>query len=476
LPKRELDRVFNPRSVAVVGDKKANEYMWLKSLITFTGKLYSVQIDPRELPGIEEMGIPNYRSLLDIPESVDYVVIAVPRTVAPKIISDCIKKQVGGATLFTSGFAETNTEEGIRLERLVAKMAVEANFNLIGPNCMGIFNPKIGLRHGTTQYVGETGPVGFISQSGTQALLFSVAGKCHGVTVSKSVSYGNGAVLDSTDCLKYLASDEETKIVGMYIEGVKDGRGFFQCLRETAKRKPVVVWKGGKSEEGARAIASHTGSLTSVPVIWETVLRQCGAIKVNNLDEMIDCMKALLYLKPPKGPRVGLIAQSGGQSVVITDAFVQEGLTVPLLCERSYQEFASFFDIIGGSYINPLDVSWNFRSISDLLRILNILSRDDNVDALVLELWVDLLSRLVESDSTLDDLLWGLFDLKTRSSKSLLIVLTACQQETEALRIRRKLFERGLPSFPTFERAARALKRVTEYHRSHEGPCLKKQY
>jgi len=476
LQKRELDRVFNPRSVAVVGDKKANDYMWLRSLATFRGKLYSVQIDPQELPGIEELGIPNYHSLLDIPESVDYVVIAVPRTVAPKIIGDCIKKQVGGATLFTSGFAETNTEEGIGLEHLIAKMAVEANFNLIGPNCMGVFNPKIGLRHGTTQYVGETGPVGFISQSGTQAVLFSVAGKCHGITVSKSVSYGNGAVLDSTDYLEYLASDEETKIIGMYIEGVKDGRRFFQCLKETAKRKPVVVWKGGKSEEGARAIASHTGSLASVPVIWETVIRQCGAIKVDNLDEMIDCVKALLYLKPPEGPRVGLIAQSGGQSVVITDAFVQEGLTVPLLSERSYQEFASFFNVIGGSYLNPLDVSWNFRSIDDLLKILNILSCDDNIDTLVPELWVDLLSRLGESDSTIDNLLWALFDLKTRSNKCLLIVLTAWQQETEALKMRQKLFEKGLPGFSTFERAARALKRVTEYYRFHEGPRLKNQY
>ena len=439
--------------------------MWLKSLATFKGNLYSVQIDPQELPGIEKLGIPNYRSLLDIPEPVDYVVIAVPRTVAPIIVGDCIKKQVGGATLFTSGFAETNTLEGMRLERLITKMAVEADFNLIGPNCMGIFNPKIGLRHGTTQYIGETGPVGFISQSGTQAVLFSLMGKCHGITVSKSVSYGNGAVLDSTDYLEYLADDEETKIIGMYIEGIKDGRRFFQCLREVARKKPVVIWKGGKSEEGARAIASHTGSLASAPVIWDSMIKQCGAIKVNNLDEMIDCVKALLYLKPPEGPRVGLIAQSGGQSVAITDAFVQEGLTVPLLCQRSYQEFACFFNVIGGSYLNPLDVSWNSRSIDDIMKILNILSSDDNIDTLVLELWVDSLARIAETDSTLDNLLWALYDLKTRSNKCLLIVLTAWQLEAEALNMRQKLYEVGLPGFPTFERAAKALKRVTEYYR-----------
>ncbi len=149
MSRKDLDRVFNPKVVAVVGDKKANDYMWLRSMSTFTGKLYSVQIDHQELPGIEKLGIPNYHSLLDIPEPVDYAVIAVPRGVAPRIVSDCIKKQVGGATLFTSGFSETNSEEGKLLEGQVIKIAREADFNLIGPNCMGIFNPKIGLRHGT---------------------------------------------------------------------------------------------------------------------------------------------------------------------------------------------------------------------------------------------------------------------------------------------------------------------------------------
>jgi acyl-CoA synthetase (NDP forming) len=465
LPRRDLDRAFNPKVVAVVGDKKATDYMWLKSMATFKGKLYSVQIDPQELPGIEKLGIPNYRSLLEIPEPVDYVVIAVPRAVTPRIVGDCIKKQVGGATLFTSGFGETNTEEGKELERLITRMAVEAKFNLIGPNCMGIFNPRIGLRHGIFQYTGETGPVGFISQSGTQAILFSVMGKCHGINVSKSVSYGNGVVLDSADYLEYLADDEETKIIGMYIEGTKDGRRLFQCLKEVARKKPVVIWKGGKSEEGVRATASHTGSLTSAPVIWETMIKQCGAIKVNNLDEMIDCVKALLYLKPPEGPRVGLIAKSGGQSVAITDAFVQEGLTVPLLSQRSYQEFAGFFNIIGGSYLNPLDVSWNSESIDDIMKILNLVISDDNIDTLVVELWMDSLLRLQESGSALDDLLWALHDLKTRSNKSLLVVLTAWHLEAEALKMRQKLYEVGLPSYPNFERAARTLKKVIEYNK-----------
>jgi acyl-CoA synthetase (NDP forming) len=334
---------------------------------------------------------------------------------------------------------------------------------------MGIFNPKLGVRHNTSQYNGESGRVSFISQSGTQAILFSLSGKNHGISINKSVSYGNGAVLDSDDYLEYLADDEGTEVIGMYIEGVKDGKRFLQCLKYAANKKPVVIWKGGKSEEGARAIASHTGSLSSASAIWDSLIKQCGAIKVNNLDEMIDCIKALLYIKLPQGPRVCLIAQSGGQSVAITDAFAQEGLVVPLLSQRSYQEFSGFFNIIGGSYLNPLDVSWNFKSMDGLLKIMNILSEDDNVDTMVLELWVENLLRMEASDNHLDNLLWALHDLKVRSNKSLLIVLTAWQMEAEALKMRRKLFEVGLPGFPTFERAARVLIRVTDYHRDHSS-------
>ena len=311
--RNRLDRAFNPRSVAVVGDKQALGYMWLRSLSSFKGKVYSVQIDPGEFPGIAELGVTNYLSLLDIPEPVDYVIAAVPRAVAPGIVEDCIRKEVGGVCFFTSGFAETDTGEGIRLQREIADMASAAGLNLIGPNCVGIYNPEIGLRHTAAQAYGEKGSVGFIAQSGTHATLFSIIGEQNGIKISKSVSYGNAVILDSTDFLEYLGEDEGTEIIGLYVEGVKEGRRFFDCLRHVARRKPVVIWKGGETEEGARATASHTGALAESGIVWQTVIKQCGAIKVDSLEEMIDTVKALLYVKPIKGTGVGLIAMSGGR-------------------------------------------------------------------------------------------------------------------------------------------------------------------
>ena len=145
-PRTNLPRVLNPRTIAVVGDKRANGYLWLRNMSTFQGKLYSVQIDPAEIPGIEELGVPNYPSLADVPGEIDYVVCAVPRAIAPRIIADCAAKGVGGVALFTSGFAETGEDEGVRLQAEIGRIAREAGLALIGPNCMGVYNPKLGVR------------------------------------------------------------------------------------------------------------------------------------------------------------------------------------------------------------------------------------------------------------------------------------------------------------------------------------------
>ncbi len=454
----------------MVGDKMANGYVWLRNMSTFAGNLYSVQIDPNELPGIQQLGVENYGSLLDIPEPVDYVLVAVPRGVAPRIIEDCIRKGVGGASLFTSGFSETHGRDGEALEEILVRTARQAGFNLIGPNCMGVFNPALGVRQDNNQYHGQSGPVGFISQSGTHAIFFSQVGARHGLLISKSVSYGNGAALDSPDYLDYLADDDDTRVIGLYVEGVKNGPRFVESLRRAARVKPVLVWKGGRGEEGYRAISSHTGSMAAPPLLWDSLVRQCGAIRIDNLDEMVDCLKVILYVRPPGGTRVALVAQSGGQSVVIADAFTRAGLSAPLLSQSSYDQFSSFFNTIGGTYLNPLDTSWHAPSIKDSIRILDILSTDQNIDSVVAELSLPFLSQIWDYyPNHLDDLVSALAAFKARCAKAFLVVLSAGQLEEQAIAVRGKLAERGLPSFPTFDRAARALASVTGWQASRRG-------
>lgn len=461
----DLFRAFNPKTVAIVGDKRENEFMWLRNMEHFQGSVYSVQIDKDEVREIEALGFKNYSSLLEIPGPVDYVVVAVPRGVTPRIIHDCIEKKVGGVALFSSGFAETGTEEGIRLQNTLQKMARDGGLNLIGPNCMGIFNPAVGLRHGADQYYGEAGEVGFISQSGTQASLFGTVAATCGLKVSKSVSYGNAIVLDAPDYLEYFIQDEQTRAIGMYIEGTRNGERLMETLKRTTPKKPVVIWKGGQTEAGSRATASHTASLTRSPAVWQTMIKQSGAIGVNNLDSLIDVLNLVLKARPLVGKRLALVAISGGQAVAMTDAFTVEGLEVPRLSDDSYASLAGFFKIIGGNYNNPVDISWSIPSIEMLVRLLTVLDNDNNVDIVAMELPAFFLLGMHKQGAAFaEKLVDALADFNGRATKPFLTVLTPGPREREALDFKQQLIKKGLLSYPNFERAAKAVRIMVEHN------------
>ncbi len=464
-----LARAFNPKAVAVIGDKRAMNYMWLRSQSKFQGKVYSVQIDERELPGIAALGVPNYRSLAEIPDEIDYVMTAVPRQIAPRIIADCAAKKVSGVMLFTSGFTEIGDEEGKQLERTMADTARAAGMALIGPNCMGLYHPKIGLRNYAELPTGEAGSVGFIGQSGTHSVTFGLAAPNHGIKISKAVSFGNAAVLDASDYLDYLASDEETRVIGMYLEGVREGRRFFSLLRQVTPHKPVVIWKGGRSEAGQRAISSHTASLAVPAAVWDAMLRQAGAIPAESFDEICDVIKLLLFAKRTTGSGVGLIAMTGGPSVVITDAFEKAGLKVPVLSEASYQELATFFTIIGGSFRNPLDSGHTIgmgQTSGNLERLLSILDRDPHIDAIVMDSGAGLVAGQWQAHpQVLTALVDTLSNFAMSSRKPFAVVLQPFALEAALLTVREQFHARGIATFPTHERAARALRAVTDYWR-----------
>ena len=468
-----LERAFNPKVVAVVGDKAAMGYLWLNSMKPFTGKVYSVQVDPNEIPGIEALGVENFASLNDIPEEIDYVVCAVPRPVAPRIISDCVQKKVGSVTLFTSGFAETETEDGIKTQEQVTEMAREGDLMLIGPNCMGIYNRRLGVRHSTDQPAGDAGNVGFISQSGTHCINFSLVGSVRGLKCSKTVSFGNAVVLDAPDYIEYFANDSETEVLAMYIEGTKDGARLLRALRDAASKKPVIVWKGGTTAAGSRAVYSHTASLATDGAIWDAAMRQAGVIQTHNLDETIDAANVLTYAKPTTHRRMGLIAMTGGQSVVITDAFEREGLEVPLLTAASYEKLAEFFNIIGGSYRNPLDAGGTIGMgfvPGNLQKLLDILEEDENVNAVAMEVGAGFIARRLRGNP---DLLNSMADVlaahRDRSVKPFLGIVHPGHVEDVSATIRDKLLERSIPVFSSFEAAARAQARAVAYRRDRAG-------
>lgn len=468
--RERLQRALNPSTVAVVGDKKMSGFMWLKNLSGFTGKVYSVQVDPTDIAGIEEMGIPNFRSLTEIPDDIDYVICAVPRQVAPRVIQDAATKGVAGIGMFTSGFAETGEELGRQLQETVVGIARESGLALIGPNCMGLYNPGLGVKFSADQVTGTGGSVGLISQSGTHGINISLVAAANGVLLSKGISIGNAVVLDVPDYLDYFATDPDTRVIAMYVEGVKDGRRFREALMRAAAAKPVVVWKGGQTAAGARATMSHTASLAAPGHVWAAMMRQANAITVDTLDEMIDVLQVLQYTKPGVGNRVALLAQTGGQSVVITDAFAKAGMDVPELTESSYGQLGEFFNIIGGSYKNPFDMAGTVNAKPEHLdRIFDIIDADPNIDAIVMELSaVFMARRWAQHPEALDDLITRMANQQARSVKPFATVLHPAHLEAEVASLRPRIQARGIAVLPGFDRAARALSRVADHHRARE--------
>jgi acyl-CoA synthetase (NDP forming) len=224
----------------------------------------------------------------------------------------------------------------------------------------------------------------------------------------------------------------------MYIEGVKDGRRFVRSLRRAASMKPVVVWKGGVTDAGARATASHTGALATSHAVFGAIVRQCGALAADSLEDTIDVVKALLYAKPATGRGMGLMAMTGGQSVVITDAFVSARARGAAADGASYGELQSFFNIIGGSYQNPLDMGGTigFGGSADALRkLFDILDADPNVDAIAMEMATSFLSRIWASDpGRLDAMLDTLTAHRDRSSKPFVVIMQPQHVRTSSSR------------------------------------------
>ena len=354
----------------------------------------------------------------------------------------------------------------------------------IGPNCMGVYNRALGLRFHPAQDVGgdgeEGGSLAILSQSGTHG------GEPHGggaagpacAWVARSPS-GTPSSSAESDLLAYLRDDDATTAIAMYLEGVREGRRFFDLLRETTRIKPVVVWRGGESSAGARAVRSHTGSLASEKAVWDAMVRQAGAIPAGSLDDAVDVVSALAHTGTPSGRRLALITMTGGQSVAITDEFERAGFEVPELGSGSYETLAGFYNVIGGSYRNPFDAGGTIRELENLGRLLEVIESDPAVDGgVAIDLNVRLFADEPEQFTRMLDALEGFRSSSSQPVIATLHVLVATLQMTDReeesreavlARAREQVVARGFAAYPDFRRAAAALRRVVDYHRWRSG-------
>ncbi len=294
---RQIEAIFRPRSIAVAGasanpDTPGYDYVQSLQAFGFGRRIYPV--NPR---GGEILGLPAYASLRDVPGDLDYVISCIPADGVLDLVAACGEKGVKALQLFTGRFGETGRPDAVALERRLLDTARRSGVRLIGPNCMGLLYPAHGISF-RTDMSREPGDIGFLSQSGN--LLFEIAhfGGPRGLRFAKAISYGNALDLDESDFLAYFAWDPESKVIGAYVEGVKDGRRFLGALKRAASGKPVVLLKGGRTGAGGRAAASHTAALAGAGAVWDAAARQAGAMSVDTVEELIDMLIAFACMKP----------------------------------------------------------------------------------------------------------------------------------------------------------------------------------
>lgn len=346
----EIDLFFNPKRVALVGassDHKKLGYTILTNLLESEIETY-----PVTRSGNQVLGVKAYPSLEDLPKAVDLVILAVAAKHCPSLMVKVQEAGAGAAVVVSGGFSETGTA-GSQLEGELVKAAKNVGVRIIGPNCVGVSNTR--LFNGTFTMMPEVGNIALVSQSGALGGMIIYETRVKGIGMSKFASLGNSADVQFSEIVDYLGEDPATTVVAVYVEGVNQGRAFFESLHRAAHKKPVVVLKGGKSEIGGKATLSHTGSLAGSVKVFNGMIRQARSVSVPTLDSLLEVCKLFDYQPLPKGRNVGIISNTGGGGVLASDAMSDYGLTVPGLDKSTRRELSQILSDMA-SVSNPVDL------------------------------------------------------------------------------------------------------------------------
>lgn len=376
----KLDKLFNPNSVAVIGatnDASKVGYALMKNIVSGGVR----EIYPVTLRDAEVQGHVAYRSVSAIPGTVDIAIIAVRADIVPAILEECAQKNIHTAVVISAGFKEIG-EQGAELETRIGEIAREHNITLLGPNCLGVMNAHAQWNASFSVNSPRKGRTAFVSQSGALGTALLDWANEEGVGFSKFVSLGNEAVLTESDFLEYLADDEETDAVLLYVEQVTDGEAFLTNARRVAQKKPLVVLRAGRSTEGSVAVASHTGSLAPSDTVFEAVLQQVGAISVDSIETLFSLAKLFeLNIRHPL-QRLVILTNGGGPSVNTTDLVgFSRSLSLTRFSEETKDALRAVLPPMA-AVNNPIDVIGDAGPdrYNDTLAIL---THNDDIDAIL---------------------------------------------------------------------------------------------
>ncbi len=473
---KQIDHLFNPHAVAVIGASN-NLTNWGFGILN---RLLNSSVQRRVYPVNTKLtdlrGMKVYASITEIPESVDFAVIAIPAAEVPQVMQECVQKGVKGALIISAGFAEVD-EKGARLEEEVVRIARQGGIRFIGPNCMGHFNTSADLS--TLAIIGQVrkGPISFISQSGTFGTHMIRNGLETGVGFTKFVGSGNEADLHLEDYLEYLAQDEETKVITAYIEGLREGKRFFQMAKGITRKKPIVVLKVGKTQSGEKAAHSHTAALAGSDTVFDSMCKQSGIIRVADDDELFDTTAALLHLPLPPGRGVGILTEGGGIGVLAADTCEEAGLKVAYISPDNIEKLNTILPS-RWSHGNPVDtVAALFVTFPCLFTMIE----DENIDSIMCisgvasvtnyammstppawaKAMVDQFVAQHEEDEVKN--LEKIFGLMRELQKPIVFstLLTEAIKNSKAYK---KLHENGMLMYPTPQRAAKVLANTAWYN------------
>jgi len=465
--KRQLDRLFDPESVAIIGasdqyGKWGNRIMQRAIDTTSSRTIYPVNRDETALKSRK-----SYKSVLDIPKPVDLGVISVPAQATLEVVRECVEKGIKAIAIVTAGFSEIG-EEGIKAQQELKKLTDEANIPVLGPNCLGYLDTFSDLTLCLFRPT-EQGPVSVISHSGNVGANIVMGGIAAGVGFSKFVSTGNEVNLRLEDFLEYLATDDTTDIIVAYIEGLREGRRFYELAKKITIKKPIVVLKSGHTSAGARAVNSHTANLAGAREIYSAAFKQSGVIEVQTIEEVIDTVGALLRLPLPRGNKVTILSHGGGPGVLAADACMAQGLNVASLASGTINKLDALLPGIWPR-TNPVDTI--FSTTQTIPCLLTLMEDPDSDTVLALSVPT---SRMNAGDKMAPQVVSWLDAQEKRDSEGMgkVIELMAIHRKPVILcdipssrpktKLYDKLQEEQIPTFPSIDRATKVINRLVWY-------------
>lgn len=440
----DLDRIFDPKSIAVIGasDKEGSVgYALMKNLteLGYEGKVYPINIRKSEI-----LGLKAYPTVDQIPEIVDLALIATPAKTVPHIVEQCGETGIKGMIVISAGFKEIGPE-GKALEGKIREIREKYNLRIIGPNCLGIIRPSIRLNATFTTKLPRPGSIAFISQSGALgSAILDLAMKLN-IGFSKFVSIGSMMDVDFGDLIDYFGTDAETRSILMYIEGITDARKFVSAARHFARTKPIIVAKSGRFSESARAASSHTGALAGEDMMYGAAFKRAGIVRVDEIADLFNSAEVLGMRPLPEGPNLAIITNAGGPGVMATDALIAREGKLAELSQKTMDKLNSFLPPYW-SRGNPIDILGDSRA--DRYRpVIEACLDDANVDGLLIIHTGQAMGDPVEIARSIVEI--G----QTRGrNKTILTSFMGHETVEEANKI---LIENGIPTYSTPEEAVK---------------------